>query len=318
MSAAWLSPQRLRELGMLGMNARNLEFIGRYNRRSLYPLVDNKLKTKLLAQEHELPVPELRFALSQQHQVDPALDALLELDGFAIKPAKGSGGKGIWVIVDRDEESHLKSSGARVSKDELRRHMSNTLAGLYSLGGGADSVIVEDLIRLDPSFEGLSHEGVPDIRVIVFRGYPVMAMLRLATHSSDGKANLHQGAVGVGLTLDSGQCANAVLLGQNISHHPDTGRALDSIAIEDWRDIMELASRCHEVTGLGYLGADIVIDRDKGPMLLELNARPGLAIQIANGRGLLPRLRRVQQIRERLRTSPAERVAYAIDTLSRL
>ena len=42
--------------------------------------------------------------------------------------------------------------------------------------------------------------------------------------------------------------------------------------------------------GLGYIGVDIVVDVNEGPMLLEANARPGLAIQIANGRGLLPRL----------------------------
>ena len=58
------------------------------------------------------------------------------------------------------------------------------------------------------------YEGVPDIRIVVFNGYPVMAMLRLATHASDGKANLHQGAVGVGLALDSGRCLNAVQYGR--------------------------------------------------------------------------------------------------------
>ncbi len=316
--SAWLPPRRLRELGMLGMNARNLEYIGRYNRRQLYPLVDNKLKTKLLARDYDLPVPTLRLALSQQHAVDPALDTLDHLDGFAMKPAKGSGGKGIWVITGRRGDAFLKSSGAELSRDELRRHMSNTLAGLYSLGGGTDSVIIEDLIRLAPRFEGLSHEGVPDIRVIVFRGYPVMAMLRLATHASDGKANLHQGAVGVGLTLDEGRCAHAVQMGKRITHHPDTGLPLDAIAIEAWQEILELAAYCYDVTGLGYLGTDIVIDRDRGPMLLELNARPGLAIQMANGRGLLPRLKAVERLRERPRPSHQERVRFSVETLSRL
>jgi alpha-L-glutamate ligase-like protein len=314
----WIRPARLRELGILGMNARNLDFIGRYNRRSLFPLVDNKLKTKLLAHDYDLPVPALRFVVSRQHEVEPALATLDTLDGFAMKPAKGSGGKGIWVITGRHGDAFVKSSGAEVSGDEISRHMSNTLAGLYSLGGSADSVIIEDLIRLDPVFEGLSHEGVPDIRVIVFRGYPVMAMLRLATHASDGKANLHQGAVGVGLTLDAGRCANAVQGGRRVTHHPDTGLPLDAIAIDGWRQILELAAGCYDVTGLGYLGTDIVIDRDRGPMLLELNARPGLAIQVANGRGLLPRLRAVEARRERRRPSPAARVSYAMETLSAL
>jgi alpha-L-glutamate ligase-like protein len=313
-----LSPRELKNFGMLGMNARNLEFIGRYNARRLYPLVDNKLKTKLLAGEYELPVPELRFALSRQHEVEGALHTLESLDGFAMKPAKGSGGKGIMVITGRHGDNYLKASGVEVGREDLRRHMTNTLAGLYSLGGSQDCVIIEDLIRLDPFFDGLSHEGVPDIRVIVFRGYPVMAMLRLATHASDGKANLHQGAVGVGLALQDGSFASAVQFGRLISRHPDTGRDLGSMAIPGWRDILVLAAQCYEMTGLGYLGTDIVLDREQGPMLLELNARPGLSIQVANNRGLLPRLNHVKDIRERRGGSVELRVEYAMSTLSEL
>lgn len=314
----WLAPRQLDALGMLGMNARNLDFIGRYNRRSLYPLVDNKLRTKKLAQAFELPVPALRLAISQQHEVEGAVEALSSSEGFAIKPAKGSGGKGIWVIVGRDDDAFVKSSGARVNRRDLRRHMSNTLAGLYSLGGGADTLLVEDLIRIDSRFDGLSHEGVPDIRVIVFRGYPVMAMLRLATHASDGKANLHQGAVGVGLDIAKGTYTSAVQFGQFISHHPDTGVALSTIKVDGWRDILTLAAGCYDMTGLGYLGTDIVIDATGGPMLLELNARPGLAIQIANRRGLLPRLRHIEALPARRAPLAEDRVTYAMQTLAAL
>lgn len=308
----------LQDYGMLGMNARNLEYIGRYNSRSRYPLVDNKLKTKLLAEGYGLPVPRLRFSLSRQHEVDGAIEQLDGLDGFAMKPAKGSGGKGIWVVKGRRDDTFIKTSGATVTRDDLRRHMSNTLAGLYSLGGGSDAILVEDLVELDPHFEGLSVEGIPDIRVIVFRGYPIMAMLRLATHQSDGKANLHQGAVGVGLRLDTGRRASAVQNELTVWEHPDTGRSLETVEIPDWRDILLLAAQCYEMTELGYLGTDIVLDRSRGPMVLELNARPGLSIQIANNRGLLPRLRHVEGLRDARRRDPAARVDYAMKVISDL
>ena len=42
----WTTPSKLRRQGILGMNSRNVDFIGRSNDRHLYPLVDNKLKTK--------------------------------------------------------------------------------------------------------------------------------------------------------------------------------------------------------------------------------------------------------------------------------
>ena len=312
MPLAWITAGRLREYGMLGMNCRNVEFINRYNDRRLYPLVDNKLKTKLLAREYEVPTPQLQFVVREQHEISHIEQQLVDRDSFVLKPAKGSGGKGILVVTGRQGDQFIRSSGALIGIADIRRHMSNILAGLYSLGGSPDVVIIEDLIALDECFAGYSYEGVPDIRIIVLRGYPVMAMLRLATHASDGKANLHQGAVGVGLALDSGRCLNAVQFGRRIKSHPDTGRSLSDIRISGWRDIMLLAAQCHDMTGLGYLGTDIVLDKYGGPQLLELNARPGLSIQIANGRGLLPRLRHVESLPDRRRLSAEQRVDYVM------
>ena len=77
-----------------------------------------------------------------------------------------------------------------------------------------------------------------------------------------------------------------------------------------WDEILLLAARCYEVTQLGYLGADVVLDKDHGPMILELNARPGLAIQTANGQGLHTRLREIESL-DRDWKSPQERVAWA-------
>ena len=308
----WIRPRRLKDLGMLGMNARNLEFIGRYNKRSLYPLVDNKLKTKIMAQEYGVATPPLQFVVREQHEINHIEDQLRERDSFVLKPAKGSGGKGILVIVGRDGDKFVKSSGGRLEIADLRRHMSNTLAGLYSLGGTPDLVLIEDLIAFDPCFAGYSHEGVPDIRIIVFRGYPVMAMLRLATHASDGKANLHQGAVGVGLALEDGSCLNAVQYAERVLLHPDTGHPLNAIRIANWREMLVMAARCCDMTGLGYLGTDLVLDSVRGPQLLELNARPGLAIQIANGIGLLPRLRHIEALSTKLHADPEQRVDYVM------
>ncbi|MEZ5503582.1 MAG: alpha-L-glutamate ligase-like protein [Halioglobus sp.] len=312
MSKSLVSTKRLREFGMLGMNCRNVDFINRYNKRSLFPLVDNKLKTKLLAQEYDVPTPSLKFVVRRQHEIAHIERQLADLESFALKPAKGSGGKGIMVIVGRRGDDFVRSSGALISIADIRRHMSNILAGLYSLAGSADVAIVEDLIAFDDCFAGYSHEGVPDIRIIVFRGYPVMAMLRLATHASDGKANLHQGAVGVGLALDTGRCLNAAQFGRKIKLHPDTGRPLSDIQIAGWRDILLLAANCYDMTGLGYIGTDIVLDKFAGPQLLELNARPGLAIQITNGRGLLPRLRHIENMTVNRRFRAEHRVDYVM------
>ena len=231
--------------------------------------------------EAGVKVPDLIGVISEQHAVKELSHILQRCSsGFCIKPAHGSGGKGIMVITRQSEEGYRKSNGQFATISDLERHVSNILAGLFSLGGRADVAIIEDLIHFDDCFSGFSYEGVPDTRIIVFRGFPVMAMMRLSTADSNGKANLHQGAVGVGLDIGDGHALRAVQFDKPI-----------------------LTS--------GYLGTDIVLDRFKGPMLLELNARPGLTIQIANGKGLLPRLRQIESLSHKKRMSVADRVAYA-------
>ncbi len=69
-----------------------------------------------------------------------------------------------------------------------------------------------------------------------------------------------------------------------------------SVSISVWTEVLNIAARSADAIGLGYLGVDIVIDRHRGPLLLELNARPGLAIQIANRSGLAPRIRAIDTL----------------------
>ncbi len=298
------------------MNRRNVGYIARYNSRDRFPLVDDKLKTKLIAQKANLPVPELLNVVSTQHEIESIEQELVKHTEFVIKPAQGSGGKGILVIEALMEDGFVKSNGITIELNIIKRHLSNILSGLHSLGGRADVAIVESLVRTSPLFEHISHEGVPDIRLIVFKGYPVMGMLRLATKSSDGKANLHQGAVGVGIDIGTGESIAAVQYNRIVKVHPDTGVPLRDLVIPNWQQLLSLAARCYEVTQLGYLGCDIVIDEHKGPLLLELNARPGLSIQIANNQGLLPRLRHVENLEE-FSPSVSDRVTYAMRTFTR-
>lgn len=302
----------LHQLGVLGMNQRNFSYIGRYNPRSFFPLVDNKLLTKQLALEHGVTVPELIGVIESQHDVPRIHELVKQHPAFCIKPAKGSGGKGILVVTSRGEQGqYLKSGQHPVSHEDVQRHTSNILAGLFSLGGAMDVAVLETCIVVNKELARFSYEGVPDIRVIVFRGIPVMAMMRLSCAASQGKANLHQGAVGVGLSISEGKAVNAVQRDMPIRNHPDTGQDLLELSLPSWNKLLHLACACADMSGLGYLGVDLVIDQNRGPMLLELNARPGLSIQIANNQGLLPRLQSVERIKKPHRMSIDERLDYA-------
>lgn len=307
-----VSPWRLREEGILGMNARNANYIARYNPRRLYPLVDNKLKTKKACARAGIATPKLLGYIETQGEIDRQMRRLADMTDFVIKPTRGSGGKGIVVVAGRDGPDFLKPSGSKITALDVRRHISDILSGLYSLGGKPDTVIIEQRVDFDPVFDDYSFEGVPDIRVIVFRGFPVMSMLRCSTHASDGRANLHQGAVGVGIDIRSGRSIHAVQRGSPVTIHPDTQKPFSELRVPNWERLLTLAARCHDVTGLGYIGCDLVLDRKLGPLILELNARPGLSIQIANGAGLLPRLSAIEALGEEELDWPVEkRVAYS-------
>ena len=197
-----------------------------------------------------------------------------------------------------------------MSRGEIEHHLSNIVGGQYSLSGGRDKALIEYCVNFDPVFAELSYQGVPDIRVIVYRGYPAMAMVRLPTRASDGKANLHQGAVGAGVDMSLGETLTGVHVNDVVDEHPDTGALVAGLKIPHWNFILETAARGYEVTELGYLGVDMVIDKDLGPMILEMNARPGLSIQIANGEGLTRRIARIEEAYD-ADASPGQRAEFA-------
>lgn len=302
--------QRYESLGILGMNSRNSDFISKYNARSKYPLVDDKILTRDLAETAMIPTPPIYEIVEFPSQTLEFAERMRAHDEFVIKPAKGSGGGGIIVIGGRTDHGFKRANGKIMSFEDMRYHLTNTLSGLYSLGGQTDRAIVQYRVHPDPFFSQMTTGGVPDVRVIVFQGVPVMGMLRLPTRESDGKANLHAGGIGVGVSVRTGETTHGVYRGAPITKHPDTQVDINGRIIPGWEAILEMASRFYGITGLGYLGVDVVIDRDKGPMMLEVNARPGIAIQVANQKGLKHRLRLVEEHAAKL-TTTEERLAFA-------
>lgn len=316
MFGLWKRWKALDELGIMGINRRNADYVLKFNKRRLYPLVDDKILTKERALAAGIRVPEMYGIISTEKEIEQLGKIIENHNDFVIKPAQGAGGDGILVIADRFEGRYKTVSGKIVSHEEIEYQISSILTGLYSLGGSRDRALIEYRVTPDPIFKSISYEGVPDIRIIVLMGYPVMAMLRLPTRQSNGKANLHQGAIGVGVDLASGVTLEGTWLNNKIKKHPDTANAVDGVQLPNWDGFMELAASCYELCGLGYIGVDMVLDQDKGPMILELNARPGLNIQIANNCGLAKRTKVVEAHLEELHKAgktetPIERLRFA-------
>lgn len=299
----------LSSMGILGINRRNVAVINRLNQRKLYPLVDDKLQTKALCRRAEIPTPKVLARAESHFELRRLKEELKALDDFVMKPARGAMGNGIIVVIDRDGELFVKASGKRLRLPKLLNHASAILAGLYALGGHDDAVIVEERLIVHPELAKASYRGVPDVRVIVYRGYPIMAMARLPTKSSDGRANLHQGAVGLGISIGTGRGIRAIVNDGATSFHPDTGERLLDMPVPMFDEALDIAVKASDETQLGYLGADVVVDARQGPMLLELNARPGLSVQLCNAAGLLPRMKAVDA-EGRAERSRADRIEW--------
>lgn len=311
--------KRLRKRGILSINQRNSDFVLRYNQRKHFPLVDDKMQTKQLAMQADIATPALYGVIRTEHDL-LSLDSLLApYEDFVIKPAQGSGGDGIIVFTGRALGRYRQINGKMYTSHELSYHISCTLSGAFSLGGHPDCAMIERRVVVDPVFSQVSYEGIPDIRIITLLGYPAMAMVRLPTRLSGGKANLHQGAIGVGIDIATGVTLGGVSHNDAIDLHPDTLQPIVGIQVPYWDKILDIAARCYELTHLGYIGVDIVLDKTQGPLLLELNARPGLNIQIANREGVLHRYRAIERhvAHKRVKESAEERVLFSRSQFTR-
>lgn len=294
----FVHPNTLRKQGVLGINQRNTDYIMRYNPRHLYPLVDDKLTTKSLANDNGVAVPKLYATIEFNHEIHRLQTYLQAHQEVVIKPAHGSGGNGILVLDGRIGKFYKTAGGDLISLNYVEHYVSNILSGMYSLGGLPDKAFLEYRVQFDPIFNDVCFKGVPDIRIIVFRGVPISAMIRLPTSKSGGKANLHQGAIGVGIQLSTGKTTYAVSGNHITNIHPDTGHTISNLQIPQWQDILHIAIKCADTVGLGYLGVDMVLDNKLGPLMLELNARPGLNVQLANQQGLQINLDKIEQLDE--------------------
>lgn len=269
---------------VLVMNQRNLHYVYPNNRRHDFPIADNKLLAKEVLVPAGVPMPKTYRMYSYFYELRNLKQDLSAYREFVIKPAQGSGGGGIIVITDYAEGHWISVSGKRYTLEDLTKRISDILFGIYSFGL-SDTAIIEERLIQHPEMDVLSPYGLADIRVIMYRHHPVLSMTRLPTRASDGKANLHQGAVGVGIDITSGLTRHAIHKGQPAAVHPDTGVALINRVIPHWTEALSISRRAAEAVPLKYLGIDIAITTT-GPKVLEINVRPGIEIQNANHQGL--------------------------------
>ena len=283
---------------LLGMNARNLDYCFRNSTRAT-KVAASKILTKKILVEQSLPTPAIHAIVSQRGRVDKIK---WEEFGtrFVIKPEAGLGGNGVLVVRKKikGKLEWITASGQRVGEEDLRMHVWDILEGRYGGSGGRYRAFVEELVTIHPRLKKYTYQGTPDLRMIVYNQVPVMAMLRLPTKESEGRANLHQGAIGVGVDIATGITTYGVHHGEMIRYLPGSKkRKLNGVQLPYWSKILRTGLEVMKVVGLNYGAVDFGFDEEsKEGKVFEVNRAPGLSIQLANRSGLRKRLRRVEGV----------------------
>lgn len=272
--------------GVLGINRRNIDYVYRGNARKYFRLVDMKLLTKEILGRAGLPVPETYTSFTNFSELKNLDERIGKFENFVIKPNKGRGGMGIMICAEKVPGGYAGISGKTIPMEKIKKRIADIIFGSFSFGMN-DIAIIEKRLFPHRFFRDIYDGGLPDIRIITYYNRPVMAMLRIPTSLSGGRANLHQGGIGAGIDLETGETVHAVFRGESATIHPDSGRSLIGLKIPFFSEMIDMCAKFPPEIPLNYVGFDFAVDEERGPVILEVNARPGLAIQVANNSGLL-------------------------------
>jgi alpha-L-glutamate ligase-like protein len=270
--------------GVIGLNERNIKLIYPNNPKKHYPLADNKILTKEILHRYDIPCAKTYAVVEYNKDIKEAWKSCNQYNSVAIKPANGCGGDGI-KILKKDKKGNWTNHGEMITDRQVFQHMASIIMGFFSLGSH-DKVLIEECIELHPFFYDIYPQGIPDFRIITLDKTPLMGMLRMPTDKSDGKANLHQNGVGIGIDMKEGRLLEVYNGKKYSNHHPDSTFLVNGTPIPYWKEILEISVATARAFPLNYLGIDIVIDKNKGPQIMEINVRPGLEIQLVNKTGL--------------------------------
>ncbi len=278
--------------GVLGLNARSLLYIKPFNPKKAVAFADDKIKTKAFLSARGIPTAKLFARIESRRQLQ-SFDFSNLPDICVLKPNYGFGGEGIIILKGRKNGEFLEQGKTPIGTERLREHIEDILDGKFSVNGLRDTAFFEQILIADECFLPFRPAGLPDVRIIVFNLVPVMAMLRVPTAESDGKANVHQGGIGIGIDIAKGITTHGFQYHSMITELPHGG-PVAGIKIPRWDEILLIAAKIQYSTNIGYLAVDLTIEKELGPVLLEVNARAGLSVQLANLAPLRSRLERVE------------------------
>ncbi|MDQ7021763.1 MAG: sugar-transfer associated ATP-grasp domain-containing protein [Candidatus Dojkabacteria bacterium] len=238
---------------VLGRNERYLEYIRPHNRRNAFKIADDKVITKRLLAKHDIPVPKMIRVINSYEELE-SIDFNELPSSFVIKPVHGVRGGGVDIFYNRDSEGQwIRADKSKVSISRLKTLCRDIIDGKYSLNNEQDIVLIEERVKTHKGFRYHTFKGAPDIRIIVFNNIPVMAMLRLPTERSKGKANLDQGAIGSGIDMAVGKTTHSIYgKAGAIEKIPHTRLPVSGLRMPYWHRILKYSIEASKAAGLGF------------------------------------------------------------------
>lgn len=333
------------EFGVLGMNARNLLYIQKFNPNKKIKLVNDKYKTKKLLENRWIPVPNTYFLISSYDQIANINFDKISRGEFVIKPNKWSQWNWITIVQDfrvsnpdsnilnkkklkysffhdileqylniskRDGLGNaysyvssifykIQSLGQKNLSDKypdlfkyeyrvwkkrldwfsLYTKFYNILQWEYNAKRTKDKILIEEKMNPWKVFDEFCKYGLADIRVILFNLVPILAMIRIPTEMSGGKANLAQWWIACGLDLITGRIISLTMWKSGETYtkdFPEEYKSRQGLKIPFWNEILHFSANAQYFINIGYIGIDRVITTT-GPKVLEVNGRAGMEIQ---------------------------------------
>lgn len=297
---------------ILWNNARNLLYIKKFNDKKAIRLANNKLETKIFLWERWIPFAKTYWIISNRNELYEFDFSYLPKKTFIIKPNQWSKGNWILIVKNISKEENLKPKEKNnflnfiikkrekivpyktipTHKKELyhiwektindptfRRYLLDIIDGKFSMNMGWDKVIIEEKLTPGELFKDFCEYGLADIRIIVFNLVPIATMIRVPTKYSNGKANLAQWWLGLGIEICTGKITSMLRKNKVYTHKfPKEFAHFFGKQIPYRKDILFLSSKAQYYVNLGYLALDRVITNE-GPKLLEINARAWLEVQ---------------------------------------
>ncbi|MCX6807778.1 MAG: DUF1704 domain-containing protein [Patescibacteria group bacterium] len=288
---------------ILGANSNFLDFVYPVRSQQDFSWIKNRSKIKAWLQARGIFMPKTLLIVKNISDLDRLNFDILPQKFIIRKVFNNGRDDNILTLSSIGANAWLDSRKRLWKPEDIKQHILDILDGGFSKSGLPDIACIEQRPELDKFFARLGQDGLPVIKIIVYRNVPLMAMLKLAPPAIvNNKFGLRQNEILIGIDIATGETTN--LFTNSVFDHkkeiltlPWSGRVVRGLEIPMWQDILLLASQVQSLINANYLTVEISLDAKNGPVVCGLSIDSDLDVQLANHSSLRERLDKVKGLK---------------------